>query len=254
MLRFCQRNRLNYLALPPLQAGDNPHLFPLMKIAFRVAIHHSARGHRIGPWYRQKQKAMKTLSILLVGFWCVPYGLFAQTVYTIHDKATVKIEGTSTMHDWEMNTRKVSGKAEFIFDGTDVKGIRSLHITIPSESLQSGKGAMDKNAYKALKTDDHKEIRFTLTEVTRVERSGSRFILTCLGKLTIAGTTKEVQLTATCLPGDGGTIQCIGEKAIRMTEYGVEPPSFMFGSVKTGDELQIVFDVVFTKSSQKGIL
>src|SRR5690606_9017466 len=168
--------------------------------------------------------------------------------YTINDLASIKIAGTSTMHDWEMETPKVTGKAGFILDGNEITGIKFLDVTIPSESLKSGKGAMDKNAYKALKTDDHKEIGFILNKVSKIEKSGDKFILTAEGRLTIAGTTKNVQLLTTVLPKGNGDIQCTGETSLKMTDFGVEPPSFMFGSVKTGDQLEIAFDVSFTKS------
>lgn len=191
---------------------------------------------------------MKPLPLILLVLFVGPYLASGQNVYSINDVAALKVTGTSTMHDWEMETKKVSGKAEFVFDGNELKGIRSLRITIAPESLKSGKGAMDKNAYKALKTDTHKEITFALARVTKIEKSGNKFTLTCEGNLTIAGKAKPVQLIAECIPGTNGNIQCTGTKAISMTEYDVEPPSFMFGSVKTGDEVQIVFDVVFAKS------
>lgn len=191
---------------------------------------------------------MKTLSVLILTLLLGTCSLNAQTSYTINDLATIKIEGTSTMHDWEMETRKVAGNAGFLLEGNEIKGIKSLNITIPSESLKSGKGPMDKNAYKALKTDDHKEIGFILTKVSKIERSGDKFILTSEGRLTIAGATRNIQLMATVLPKGNGEIQCTGDTVIKMTEYEVEPPSFMFGSVKTGDQLKIAFDVTFTKS------
>ncbi len=191
---------------------------------------------------------MKPLPLILLALFAGTCFTSAQSVYSINDVGSLKVAGTSTMHDWEMEKKKISGKAEFVLDGNELKGIRSLRINIAPESLKSGKGAMDKNAYKALKTDTHKEITFALTRVTKVERSGNKFTLTCEGNLTIAGKTKPVQLIAECRPGANGNIQCTGTKAISMTEYDVEPPSFMFGSVKTGDEVQIVFDVVFAKS------
>lgn len=191
---------------------------------------------------------MKTPVVLFLTLLLGTYPVCAQNIYTINDLAIIKIEGTSTMHDWEMKTSKVTGKAGFILDGNEIKGIKSLNVTIPSESLKSGKGAMDKNAYKALKTDDFKEIAFALTNVSKIEKSGSRFDLTCEGRLTIVGTTKDVQLTVTVVPKGNGDIQCTGETAIKMTDYKVDPPSFMFGSVKTGDQLEMTFDVTFTKS------
>lgn len=190
---------------------------------------------------------MKPLPLILLTLFVGSYTANAQSVYSINDVAALKVAGTSTMHDWEMETKKVSGNAEFVVDGNELKGIRSLRITIAPESLKSGKGAMDKNAYKALKTETHKEITFALGKVTKVEKSGNKFTLTCEGNLTIAGKTKPVQLIAECRPGANGEIRCTGTKAISMTEYDIEPPSFMFGSVKTGDEVQIVFDVVFAK-------
>lgn len=191
---------------------------------------------------------MKTLTVLFLTLLLGSHTLYAQTNYTINDLASIKIAGTSTMHDWEMETPKVTGKAGFILDGNEITGIKFLDVTIPSESLKSGKGAMDKNAYKALKTNDHKEIGFILNKVSKIEKSGDKFILTAEGRLTIAGTTKNVQLLTTVLPKGNGDIQCTGETSIKMTDFGVEPPSFMFGSVKTGDQLEIAFDVSFTKS------
>jgi hypothetical protein len=40
---------------------------------------------------------------------------------------------------------------------------------------------------------------------------------------------------------------CKGSKKIKMTDFNVEPPSFMFGSVKTGDEITVTFDVTLAQ-------
>src|SRR5690606_7891160 len=117
-----------------------------------------------------KAEVMKTLTVLFLTLLLGSHTLYAQTNYTINDLASIKIAGTSTMHDWEMETPKVTGKAGFILDGNEITGIKFLDVTIPSESLKSGKGAMDKNAYKALKTNDHKEIGFILNKVNKIEK------------------------------------------------------------------------------------
>jgi hypothetical protein len=44
-----------------------------------------------------------------------------------------------------------------------------------------------------------------------------------------------------------GTLVCKGSKRIKMTDYKVEPPSFMFGTIKTGDEITISFDVTLAQ-------
>jgi len=121
-----------------------------------------------------------------------------------------------------------------------------LSFSLPAETLNSGKDAMDKNAYKSLKTSSSKNITFQLTRVVSVTKSGSGYEVTAEGKLQIAGATKTTTVKALCTPS-GNTIKCKGEKTFKMSEYQVEPPSFMFGSVKTGDEVTILFDISFTK-------
>jgi polyisoprenoid-binding protein YceI len=152
---------------------------------------------------------------------------------------TISIEGTSTLHEWHMVSNEAVYDAVFETNslGEPVK-LTTLVVSFPSESLKSGKAAMDKNAYNALKTDAHKQIAFQVVS-SKIEGKN----LQCTGKLKIAGTTRQVDLTVTYAILPGGALQFKGSKKIVMTDYGVEPPSFMFGSVTTGDEITVSFDV-----------
>ena len=166
--------------------------------------------------------------------------------YKLAGGGSMEIKGTSTLHDWEMKSSALSGQADFQIEGAELKGIPTLNFTMAAETLKSGKDAMDKNAYKSLKTSSNKNITFQLTRVTSVTKSGSGYEVTAEGKLQIAGTTKTTTIKALCTVS-GNTIKCKGEKTFKMSEYQVEPPSFMFGSVKTGDEITALFEITFTK-------
>lgn len=159
-------------------------------------------------------------------------------------KGTVVVEGTSTMHDWEMTSAKATGKATLAISGSQLTDLSNLQITIPVQTLKSEKESMDDNAYDALKENKNKNITFQQTTAATVSAHGSGYLVKLQGKLSIAGAVKTIPLEATCTVS-GGTVQCKGEKAIKMTDYGVEPPTMMFGSIKTGDELTIKYDITF---------
>jgi len=100
---------------------------------------------------------------------------------------------------------------------------------------------MDKNAYAALKTDKNKEISFQL-----ISSKINGKTIQCSGMLTIAGTTKQTEVQVTYAVLSDGRLQFKGSKQITMTDYNVEPPSFMFGSVKTGNQITVSFDVMMS--------
>jgi polyisoprenoid-binding protein YceI len=167
--------------------------------------------------------------------------VFAQQPYKLSGTPAITIAGTSTMHDWTMTSKQAASQAQFEMDASgQLSKINSLLVTIPAESLKSGKGAMDKNAYNALKTDKNKEIRFQFTSAAI---TGNNIV--AQGTLTIAGSSKPIELTVTS-KSDATGIRFQGSRKIKMTEFNVVPPSFMFGSVKTGDEITITFDITLS--------
>ncbi|HPM32815.1 MAG TPA: YceI family protein [Chryseolinea sp.] len=165
----------------------------------------------------------------------------AQDSYKVQ-KASVLLKGTSTLHDWEMKAEGFSCTSLFQMENNQVAHVKSLTLTIPVQTLKSGKGAMDKNAYSALKVEDHKQITYVITS-SKV--SGNKII--CTGNLTIAGVTKPMEVESTYTVNTDNTIVCKTSKTFKMSEFNVEPPTFMFGSVTTGDEITMAFDLIFKR-------
>ncbi len=185
------------------------------------------------------KKLIKRSGTIFLGLMIVSLLSQAQS-YRISGKPVMSIAGTSTIHDWTMTSDQVNLQATFELDtnGTPTK-LSSLTVNIPAESLKSGKGAMDKNAYTALKTDKNKQITYQLTSAVINGKTISN-----TGNLTIAGTTKPTPIDATFEVLGDGSLKFKGSKKIVMREYNVEPPTFMFGSVKTGDEITLTFEVI----------
>lgn len=172
--------------------------------------------------------------------------LQAQTNYQSNN-GQVTVKGTSTLHDWDMKSAKGQTKATFGLTGDQVSSITALSFTVAAESLKSDKNGLDKNAYKALDTDKHKQITFTMTSGTVTAAGGNKFKVSATGNLNIAGTSKRVTLTADGQynPSDK-SITVNGSTKFKMTDYQVKPPVLMMGTIKTGDDITIEYQVKLT--------
>ena len=180
-----------------------------------------------------------TVIILAIAFALISLNSQGQSRYT-QSSARMTISGTSSLHDWTMKSESTTCDAVFQINSQgDPLQLVSMVVSVPSESLKSGKSGMDKNAYSALKTDKNKQITFQLAS-GKIEGKTIR----CVGSLTIAGTTKQIDVDATYTILPDGSIQCKGSKKLAMRDYNVEPPSFMFGTVNTGNEITVSFEVV----------
>lgn len=166
--------------------------------------------------------------------------------YTLNNSSSeLKVKGTSSLHDWELTTDEQSGEAEV--ENSDDFRIKALSFSVKSESLKSGKSGMDKNTYKALKTDKHETIDFNLSSVSKVEKvSENQFKATVNGNLKICGVKKSISLSLN-IKLEGAKLFIEGEKSLKMTDYGVKPPKALLGTIKTGDAITIAFSSVYDK-------
>ena len=173
---------------------------------------------------------------------------YSQTKYSIKDNMNLTINGTSSMHDWDMVSDKGSGDATFLF-GSDgkISGCSSLFFTTQVKNLKSKHSGLDKNAYKALKADKNPNISFVASHINISAGQANTYTLKCTGKLTVAGVAKETDLLATLKMNPDKSIVVTGTKTINMVEWSVEPPSFMFGAMKTGKDITLKYDVTINK-------
>jgi polyisoprenoid-binding protein YceI len=174
----------------------------------------------------------------------------AQVRYQATPKSTVKLEGTSTVHDWTVEGKIIGGSIEFASEEAldpaktagEVKA--KVDVSIPVSSLQSGKKLMNEIMHDALKIKDHKAITYTLKDMKpQARKAGEPLKFDTKGDLTVAGIKKEIDMVVTLVP-DGNKLKATGSKQLKMTDFGIKPPApaVGLGLIKTADEVTVTFE------------
>lgn len=178
------------------------------------------------------------LSLLVVLF-MVLVG-HSQESFSLSSTSTLKINGSSTIHDWTVEANSIKGSME-------IKGeeIKELLFQVDVAKINSERGAaMDKKMHAALKKEEHPQVSFKLQEVKKVSEAVNTVNLK--GLLTIAGVGKEVEITSQFQNVDGNyTFK--GAKEITLRDFNMVPPTAMFGQIIVGDDVTVDFDLVFAK-------
>jgi polyisoprenoid-binding protein YceI len=192
---------------------------------------------------------MKNRILFLMAIWpLVGAGLPAESTYKLAQRYTVTIHGTLSIRDWVETVGEVTGEMKagsHAGGGTDLNSIR---ITMIVRSIRSDMGkTMDNNTYKALKAEADPEITFRLgAPVTVTAAGGRRQPIALAGQLTLAGVTRPTTLWINELSIGPDSMRFVGEQSIKMTDFGVKPPSALFGTLRVGPVLTINFITVFT--------
>lgn len=187
------------------------------------------------------RKILKVLILFLV-FNFTTKKCFSQEYRLINTESELSIFGTSTLHDWEIKAESIKGRLT-----VDSLAIKTLKVEIEVESLKSGHKGMDKNTYKALNTDVYKTIEFEMTNDGKLsQESNGKYLIETKGNLTISGTTKNISLKFNIETNNNSMI-LIGEKTFNMTDFNIDPPKALMGTIKTGNEITIKYQVVFNQ-------
>jgi hypothetical protein len=158
----------------------------------------------------------------------------------------ISVHGSSNLHDWTM---KAKGTGEANLNMTPgvsyVAGIPSLSFTVPVKSLKSSESLMDERAAKALNADKYPNISFKLTGAAVSGAQQNKAVLNVTGLLTISGVTRQLSLTGNSVTNSDGSVVVTGSKKIKMSEFGVKPPTFMLGALKVTDDVTIDYNIRF---------
>jgi polyisoprenoid-binding protein YceI len=192
---------------------------------------------------------MKNYILCLLATWpFIAPDLSGPVEYHLCRGYSVTIHGTMIVHNWVETIDEVTGDmvaSPHAGGGTDLTSIR---IVMGVRSIRSDMGAaMNKKTYKALKARANPQITFLLDAPVTVWplRQGQK-PTAFAGHLTLAGVTRPVALIVDKFDVTSDSMRFEGKQTIKMTDFGVNPPSALFGTLKAGPVITIYFKTVFT--------
>ena len=165
----------------------------------------------------------------------------------------VKMEGTSTIHDWTVNSPTINGfiEADSGFPESALKDPKAakpgVQVSIPVETLKSYADAMDAVMQDHLNMTEFPRIEYRLSELKPTSAAGAVGPLkfNAVGALTVSGTTRTITMPVTIERIDKTKIKITGSIPLKMTDFDVVPPApriLGMPTIKTGDDIKISFE------------
>ncbi|SDC46194.1 YceI family protein [Williamwhitmania taraxaci] len=188
-------------------------------------------------------------SLLLATVFCLAFVQLGigQTSYNLKSyKITIK--GTSNLHDWSADVKKMGVASNLNITEGSLSGITTAMIDIDAATLEASEGSiMSGKMRSALNAEKYPKITFSASNLSIPAQASGEFSTTIMGNLTISGTTQKVSLPVKVRILANGEVEFSGSQKFKMTSFKVTPPTAMFGAMKTGDEVNIVYLITLKK-------
>lgn len=189
-------------------------------------------------------KWLASLAILLIIGFQVNGQAF--TKYSAVDSSKVFISGTSTLHNWKEELKKFTVTVLTEQNNTDSIVFKNIRFTALVGELKGESSLMDDKTFKAMKKDKYPIISFSSEGETKLPVVENKFAGKVGGILTIAGVKKQVIIEVKGVI-ENGQISVFGIYSVSMSDYGITAPTFLFGTIKTGNNIKVHFNFQFNK-------
>jgi len=172
----------------------------------------------------------------------------------------MRIEGTSTIHDWQVEGSIIGGYIEVgpdfpVEPGQAAKpGKFEAHgeAKIPVRSLFSiekdGKkfsDKMDDVMYEHLHAQQYPWIVYRIEELVLKEPAKSKdapYGFEAKGSLAVNGVTNSITMPVNITPLGEKKLKITGTTSLKMTSFKVEPPNPIGFGIKTSDDVKLIFE------------
>ena len=193
--------------------------------------------------------------------------------FTSRAGSKVRIDGTSTLHDWQVAGAFIAGFLEvgagFPLSAGQPPQVGPIQVqgelSIPAQYLASvekdGKpysDRMDQSMQEMLKAAENPRIRFHLAQLSLKgatnRADGFAFEFESTGDLAIAGVTNGITMPVFIAPLSDARLKISGQTAIKMTDFRIDPAGsathFPDGLLRVGNIVTISFDWMLQRTNE----
>jgi hypothetical protein len=184
------------------------------------------------------------------------------TKYYARSGSRMRIEGTSNIHDWQVEGSIIGGTFEIgpAFPTTPgqpatpgkMEAAADCFVQVNSLTSRESDGkpystSMDEIMYTHLKAKDFPRITYRLTELTLKEAAKTKdapYVFEAKGSLGVAGVTNAITMPVNITVMTNNQMKISGTVSVKMTSFKIEPPApkVALGLIKTGDDVKLIFD------------
>jgi polyisoprenoid-binding protein YceI len=208
--------------------------------------------------------ALRIARVVSAIFVCVAGSAASQPSVRVHQydapaTSHLWIEGGSNVRDWACQARKFDAQVsvDSVHEHDDEPSLGAEHVKrvsvkVAVRDLTCGNRHMERDLYHALKADDPNAQSFIIGvfDALRVPEEGASYIDT-EGTITVAGVQKGTRLRIIMERRPDGTIEARGSVPLLMTDFGVTPPTGLFGLIRSHNEITVRFAIAVSQADSR---
>lgn len=165
--------------------------------------------------------------------------------FLILENSKLRINGTSNVTDFQCIYKdRISAdtlKQSITFG--DTLTISGDKITIAVGSLDCGKKVINRDLQKTLQASKYPTLELGLLTVEISDTTPFNALL----EITIAEVTQNRFIEINSFENNDDQLVFSGKGKILLTDFGLDPPTALFGLIKVSNEIEIMFDLIIGK-------
>ena len=195
-------------------------------------------------------KTSKAIILAITGIFCLAFTLLPGELQEVHfdikPSSRLLLNGTSNINKFSCDCDNYNHSGKVVLEPSD-HGYWQFHeaiLSVKVKSFDCGHSGINRDMGIALQADKYPHITISLKSLFHYNKLNSFHVgekrdLHAIVDIALAGTTKRTPIFVhvTRLSENEYNISC--EKELYMSDFGVEPPTALFGLVKVNDLINI---------------